>query len=178
MKMRVVMAGSSSGLENDNVSDVEFDTGAGIENIFETGMSCSHERAEQFRITIKPGSEELRHGQHYMPIRYAGKKSSGDKICPAVCIDFCTGKTKAGFACKGNSANLPTLAASVLDKTHLFRIAAVKHFLDGVVVVGTIKSCVGLLKRIPMVVENVLKSVFVNAFHGCSLRTTITELAK
>jgi hypothetical protein len=30
-----------------------------------------------------------------------------------------------------------------------------------------------LLKRIPVFIENLLESVFVNAFHGCSLRTTI-----
>jgi hypothetical protein len=35
-----------------------------------------------------------------------------------------------------------------------------------------------LLKRIPMIVENLLKRVFVNAFHGCSLQTTITELGR
>jgi hypothetical protein len=34
----------------------------------------------------------------------------------------------------------------------------------------------GLLKRIPVIIENLLECVFVNAFHGCSLRTTITEL--
>ena len=51
-----------------------------------------------------------------------------------------------------------------------------EHFPDGIVAAGTIKSWMGLLKRIPMIVENPLKRVFVNAFHGCSLRTTITEL--
>jgi hypothetical protein len=30
-----------------------------------------------------------------------------------------------------------------------------------------------LLKRIPMIVKNLLKRVSVNTFHGCSLRTTI-----
>jgi hypothetical protein len=32
-----------------------------------------------------------------------------------------------------------------------------------------------LLKRIPVVIENLLECVFINAFHGCSLRITITE---
>jgi hypothetical protein len=35
-----------------------------------------------------------------------------------------------------------------------------------------------LLKRIPLIVENLLEYVFVDAFHGCSLQTTITEMAK
>src|SRR5680860_1643535 len=87
MQMRVVMSGSSSGLENNNVSHIKFNAGAGVENVFETGMSSSDERAEQFRITVKPCSQELRHGQHYVSICYAGQKSSGDKISPTVSID-------------------------------------------------------------------------------------------
>ena len=177
MKMGVVMAGSSSGFQNNNVPDIEFGTGAGIENIFEAGMSCSHEWTEQCGITIKPGPQELRHGQDHMAISNARQEPPADEIGPAVGVNLGTGKTKAGFACKSNSANFSTVAASVLYKAHLFRIAAVEHFLDGVIVVGTIKACMGLLKRIPMVVENLLKGVFVNAFHGCPLRTTITELA-
>jgi hypothetical protein len=177
MKMRVVMSGSSSGLKNNNISDVELKPAAGIENIFETGMSCSDERAEQFRITKKPCSQELRHGQDYMSICYAGQKSSGDKVCPSVGVNLGTGKAKAGFAGKCNSTCLPAKAASVLDKTHLFRITAVDHFLDGVVIIRAVKALVQMLKRIPVIKENLFKCVFVKAFHGCSLQTTITELA-
>ena len=56
MKMGVVMSGTSCGLENDNISNIELDAGAGVEHIFEVGMACPHEGAEQFGITIKPGS--------------------------------------------------------------------------------------------------------------------------
>jgi hypothetical protein len=35
-----------------------------------------------------------------------------------------------------------------------------------------------LFKCIPVVVEDSFECVFIDAFHGCSLRTTITELAK
>ena len=117
-------------------------------------MSSSDERAEQFRIMVKPCSQELRHGQHYVSICYAGQKSSGDKISPTVSIDFSTGKTKAGFAGKSDTSYLATVAASVLYKAHFFWIAAVKHFLYGVIVIGTVKFWMGLLKRIPVVVEN------------------------
>jgi hypothetical protein len=177
MEVGVVMAGSSGSLKNDNVSDIEFGTGAGIENIFEAGMSCLHEWTEQCGITIKPGSQELRHGQDHMAISNARQEPSTDEVCPSVGIDLGTGKTKARLAGESNTTYLSALAASVLDKAHLSRLAAVEHFLYGVVVVGTIKACMSLLKRIPMVAENLLKGVFVNAFHGCPLRTTITELA-
>jgi hypothetical protein len=29
-----------------------------------------------------------------------------------------------------------------------------------------------------VIVENLLECVFVNAFHGCSLRTTVTEMTR
>jgi hypothetical protein len=170
------MAGSSGGLQDDNISDIELAAATGIENIFETPISCLYEGAEQFGITIKPGSQELRRGQDHMAVSDAGQEASSDEIGPAVGIDFGTGKTKAGFTGKGNAAYLATMAASVLDKTHFVGIAAVEHFLDGVVVIRTVKAWLEQLKRIPVVIENLLKGVFVDAFHGCSLRTTITEL--
>ncbi len=58
MKMGVVMAGSSGGLENNNVSYIEFNPGAGVENVFETGMSCPHEGTEQGRVAKEPGSQK------------------------------------------------------------------------------------------------------------------------
>jgi len=176
MKMGVIMAGSSGGLQDDNISDIELTAATGIENIFETPISCPHERTEQFGITIKPGSQELRHGQDYMAVSNTGQEASSDEIGPAVGIDLGTGKAKAGFAGKGNAAYLATMAASVLDKAHFVGIAAVEHFLDGVVVIRTVKTWLEQLKRIPVVIENLLKGVFIDAFHGCSLRTTITEL--
>ena len=178
MKVGVVMAGSSGGLENDDVSHVEFDAGAGVENIFETGIPCPHERTEQCRIAKEPGSKELRQGQDHMAVRDTGQQPSSDEIGPAVGIDFGTRQAKAGLAGEGNAAYFSTVAASVLNKAHLVGIAAVKHFLEGVVVLRAVKSWMSLLKRIPMIGENPLERVFVNAFHGCSLRTTITEMAK
>jgi len=178
MKVGVVMAGTSCGLQNNNVSHVKSGTTAGVENIFETGMTGSHEWAEQCGITIKPCSQELRDGQHDMSISYTGQQPPPDEIRPSVGVAFCTGKAEAGFAGESDTPYLAALAASVLDKAHLFGIAAVKHFLDGVIVVGTVKAWMGLLKCIPVIVENLLETVFVDAFHGCSLRTTITELAK
>ena len=177
MKVGIVMAGSSGGLENDNVSHVEFDAGAGVKNIFETGITCSHERAEQCGIAVKPYSQELRHGQYDMAISYAGQEPPADEVGPSVGIALGTGKTKAGFAGESDTPHLSALAASVLNKAHLVGITAVKHFPDGIVVIRTVETWMGLLKRIPMIVENLLKRVFVNAFHSCSLRTTITELA-
>jgi hypothetical protein len=177
MKMRVVMSGSSSGLKNNNISDVEFTSAAGIDNIFETGMSCSHKRTEPFGIAKKPDSQELRHGQDYMSICNSREKASSNEVCPSVGVNLGTGKAKAGFTGKCNSTCLSAKAASVLDKAHLFRVTAVEHFLDGVVIIRAVKALVQMLKRIPVIKENLFKCVFVKAFHGCSLQTTITELA-
>jgi hypothetical protein len=112
-----------------------------------------------------------------MSISHAGKKSSGDEICPAICIDFGTGKTKAGLAGESDTSYFSTVAASVLHKAHLFGIAAVKHFLDCFGVVRSVKTWLKLSKDIPVIIEYLLECVFIDAFHGRSLRTTITELA-
>ena len=175
MKVGIIMAGSSGGLKNDDVSHVEFDAGAGVEDIFETGITCSHEWTQQSGVTVKPYSQEFRHGQYDMTISYTGQQPSSDEFGPSVGISLCTGKAEAGFAGKGNASCFSTVAASVLYKAHLFRIAAVQHFLDSFVVIGTIKAWAKLLKRIPMVIENLLECFFINAFHGCSLQTTIVE---
>jgi hypothetical protein len=178
MKMGVVMAGSSGGLEHNDVSDVEFNAGVRVENVFETGMPCSHEEAEQFGITIKPGMQKLRHGQYDMSICDAGQQPPSDEVSPAIRIDFGTGKAEAGFAGKSDPSYVSTLAASVLHEAHFFGIAAVQHFLDGISVVRTVKAWTELFKRIPVIIENLFEYVFVNAFHGCSLRTTIPELTE
>ena len=172
--MRVVMAGSSCGLQDDDIPDVEFDTIARVENVFETGMARLHEWTEQCGIAKKPDSEKLRHGQYHMAVRDARQQSSRDEICPAVGIHLGTGKTKAGLAGERNSAYFSAGAASVLNKAHLVGIAAAKHFIDRLVVVRIIKAWIELFKCLPMVVEDSFERVLVDAFHGCSLRTTIT----
>ena len=172
------MAGSTGGLEDDNISNIELDAGAGVENVFETGITCPHERTEQRRVAKEPGSKELRHGQDHMAVSDTRKETPSDEIGPSVGIDLGTRQAKAGFAGEGNAAYFSTVAASVLNKAHLFGIAAVEHFLDSVVVVGTVKAWTKLFKRIPMIVENLFERVFVNAFHSCSLQTIIPELAE
>ena len=178
MQMRVVMAGSSCGLQDDNVADVEFDPSARVENVFETGIARSYEWTEQCGVAKEPDSEILRHGQYHMAIRDARQQSSRDKVCPAVGIHLGTGKAKAGLAGERNSAYFSAGAASVLNKTHFVGIAAAKHFIDRLIVVRIIKAWMVLFKCIPMVVKDSFEGVLIDAFHGCSLRTTITELAK
>jgi len=104
-----------------------------------------------------------------MSISYAWQQPPPDEIRSSVGIALCTGKTEAGFACESDTSHLSAVAASVLDKAHLFGVAAVEHFLDGIVVIRTVKVWIGLLKRIPMIVENLFECVFVDAFHGRSL---------
>jgi len=178
MQMRVVMAGSSCGLQDDNVADIELDRSARVENVLETGMARSHEWTEQCGVAKKPDSKKLRHGQDHMAIGDARQQSSRDKVCPAVGIHLGTGKTKAALAGERNSTYFSTGAASVLNKAHLVRIAAAKHFIDRLIVVRIIKAWMALFECLPMVVKDAFERVLIDAFHGCSLRTTITELAK
>jgi len=175
MKVRVVMTGSSSGLKNYNVSDIEFCAGAGFENVFEAGVACLHEMGKQCWIAIKPFMQEIRHCQYDMAISYPGQQTSADEVCPSVGIDFSAGKTEAGFAGKSDASGFTAIAASVLYKAHLFRIAAVEHFLNGIIVIRAVKAWMTLLECIPVIVKNLLENIFINAFHGCFVGTTITK---
>ena len=178
MKMWVVISGSSCGLQYDNITDVEFLCPyAGLENIFDTSMSCPHELAEQLRVTKEPDTKALRHSQDDMSIGYTWQQPSSDEFRPSVSVDLCAGKAEAGLACESNSAYFSAVATTVLHKAHLFRVTAVKHFLDCFGVVRAIKTWVKLSEGIPVIMEYLLKCVFIDAFHGRSLRTTITELA-
>jgi len=178
MEVRVVMSGSSCGLQDDNVSGVEFYTSAGLENIFHTSVSCSHKWTEQCGVSKEPDAKEIRHSQDYMSISDAGKESARDEVSPSVDINLSTRQAKTALASKGDTPYFSAVATSVLDKAHLFRIATVKHFIYRFVVGRTIKVWAELLKCIPVIIEYLLEGVFIHAFHGCSLRTTITELAK
>ena len=178
VKMGVVMAGSSRGLENNDVSDVEFTSASGLENVFEAGMTGSHEWTEQCGVTIKPCSQKFGQGQYHMAIGDAGQKPSADKVGPSFGVSLGTGKAEAGFAGKGNPSYFAALAAAVLDIAHLVGITTAEHLRDGIVVVRTVKSWMSQFKLIPVIVKNLFKGIFVNAIHGCSSRTTIPEWAE
>jgi hypothetical protein len=178
MQVGVVMAGSSGGLQHDDVSDVKVDACAGFEDIFETGMSGPHERTEPVGVLKEPEPKTFRHGQYNMAIGNPGQQASADEVGPSVGVSLGTGQAEAGFAGESDTSYFAAVAASELDKAHFLGVTAVQHFLDGIVKIGTVKFGMDLLKRIPVIVENLLECVFVNAFHGCSLRTTITERAK
>ena len=179
MKVGVIISGASCGLQYDNIADVEFlYPCTGLENIFDTGMSCPHEWAEQFWIMKEPDTKKFRHSQDYMPIGYTWQQPSSDEVRPSVSIDLCAGKAEAGLAGESNSAYLSAVAASVLDKAHFFRITAVEHFLDCFGVVRAVKMWIKLSKGIPVIMKYLLECVFIDAFHGRSLRTKIAELAR
>lgn len=169
MKVWVVMAGTSCSLKHNDGSDVECYTGAGVENIFETGITCSHEVAKQCGIAVEPYVQKIRHGQHDMPISYSGQQPSADEVGPPIGINLCTGKTEAGFAGECDASGLSTVATSVLNKAHFIWVAAIKHLLDSFVIVRVVKAWMQLFKLIPVIVKNLFESVFINAFHGSSL---------
>ncbi len=175
MQVGVVMAGSSRSLENNDVSDIEFNSASGLENVFETGMTCAHEWTEQCGVAIKPCSQEFGHGQYDMAIGDAGQKPSADKVSPSFGVSFGAGKTEAGFTGKSNASHFAALAAAVLDIAHFVGITTAEHLRDSLVVVRTVKFWMSQLKLIPVIVENLIKGVFVNAIHGCSSRATIPE---
>ena len=154
MKVWVIISGASCGLQYDNVTNVEFlYPCTGLENIFDTGMSCPHERAEQFWIAKEPDTQKFRHSQDYMPIGYTRQQPSSDEVRPSVSIDLCAGKAEAGLAGESDSACFATIAATILHKAHFFWFAAVKHFLDCFGVVRAVKMWIKLSEGIPVIIE-------------------------
>lgn len=178
MKVWVVMAGTSCSLKHNDGTDVECYAGAGIENILEAGITCSHEGAKQCGIAVEPSAQKIRHSQHDMSISYSGQQPPADEVGPPIGVNLGAGKAEAGFAGECDASGLSTVATSVLNKAHFIWVAAIKHLLDGLVIVRVVKAWMQLFKLIPVIVKNLFESVFINAFHGCSLRTTITEMAQ
>lgn len=167
------MAGPSGGLEHDDVSDVKRGATAGGKNVFEAGMRSPHEGTESVRVPKEPSPKTFRHGQYDMAIGNSGQQASADEVGPSVGVSFGTGQAEAGFAGESDTSYFAAVTTPELDKAHLLGVAAVEHFLDGIDIIGTVKCGMCLLKRIPVIIENLLECVFVNTFHGCSMRTTI-----
>jgi len=176
MKVRVVMAGPAGSLQNDNVADIKVHASIGSQDILQTGMTCLHEWAQQLAIAIEPGVKKIWHGQDDVSVCYTGYESSSDVVSPSIGVDFGTRQAEAGFTGESNAAGLATRWATVLYKAHLFRVAAVQHFLHCLVVFWAVVTKMDLLELIPVTLKNALKGVLVNAFHGSLPRTTIAGL--
>ena len=82
-----------------------------------------------------------------------------------------------GFSFRADSI-VPLAVETVLYKAHLFRVAAVQHFLHCLVVFWAVVERMDLLELIPVVLKNTLKGFLVNTFRGSPLRTTITGWAQ
>lgn len=90
VEMRVVITGSSGGLEHDDGTDVELFAVTGcLENIDQTIMSRSHKKGEQCGGVREPVAEEGGNGQDDMAIGDIGKQSSADELHPSVGVGLC-----------------------------------------------------------------------------------------
>jgi len=54
MKVCVVVAGSTGGLQDDDGADVEIHAGGDAEDVLHAGIAGPHERAKEGRISIEP----------------------------------------------------------------------------------------------------------------------------
>ena len=100
-----------------------------------------------------------------MAVSDTRKETPSDEVGPSVGIDLGTRQAKAGFAGEGNTAYFTTVAASVLNKAHLFGIAAVEHFLDDRLIVGRIVARMPRLEQRPVVAEDLLERFFTDWHH-------------
>ena len=62
--------------------------------------------------------------------------------------------------CVGSSA----IKAAVLGISHLFRVTAVQHFIDDIIMIRCIIAVIYLLERLPVVNKNLLECRFCDMF--------------
>jgi hypothetical protein len=178
MEMRVVMAGPSCSLKNDDASHVEFDAATCSEYVFETLIAGPHENIEQCGIITKIFPQIFRSGQNDVAIDYARYEPPRDEVGPLVGVSFCAGETETGFAGESDATDITAIGASILGIAHGFRVAAVEHFFDDIVIARRIEFRISQFEGRPVVVENPFKDIFAaGVIHDAPLRLTITKSA-
>ena len=179
VEMRVVMAGPSCRLKNDYVSHVEFDTATCSEYVFETLIAGPHENIEQSGIITKILPQIFRRCQNDVPIDDARYEPPRDEVGPLVGVSFCAGETERGLAGEGDATNTAAIFTPILCIAHFFRVAAVEHFFDDVVVGGRVEFRVSQLEGRPVIADNPFEDIFTDddVIHDAPLRLTITKLA-
>lgn len=179
MEMRVVMAAASCGLKNDYASYVEFDAATCSEYVFETFVAGPYETVEQCGIIAKIFSQIFRCGQNHMAIDYARYETPRDEVSPLVGVSFCAGKTERGLAGECDAMSIAAIFTAILCIAHFFRVAAVEHFFDDVVVVWRVEFRVSQFEGRPMVADNLFEDIFADddVIHDAPLRLTIAKSA-
>ena len=85
-------------------------------------------------------------------------------------VDFGTSQAQGGLTAHGDEVfTLPTIEASIVDVSDLFRIATREHLVDQLIIVSCIITRVELLKFIPVIMEYLFKDVSSGSkfsFHG------------
>ena len=166
MQMRIVVPRSPGGLQNDNGSYVERNTGRSMHDVFQASILSLPECAQQCWIAIEVRMQKVGDNQDDVPVSDAGKQASCNEVRPLLGVYAIAGKTKARLAGEGDSPGLPAVPATVLDKPHSFGITAIQHLPDSLVVLRRVKTGINILKFVPVILENLLERTVINAVPG------------
>ena len=75
-------------------------------------------------------------------------------------IDFGTSQAQGGLTAHGDEVfTLPTIEASVVEVSDLFRMATREHLVDQLVIVSVIITRVELLKFVPVIMKYLFKDI-------------------
>ena len=165
--MWVVGGGATGGLENRNGADIEFLAGAGTKNVEQTSLTGPHEWGKEFGVPVEPNPEGFRHCEDDVAVGEVGQQAPANEINPAVGVRFGAGEAERRFASESDAACFAARGATKLSKPHFLRVAAIEHFLDDAVVVIGVELGVGVLESRPVIVEYLLKDIFIERFHKC-----------
>ena len=173
MEMGIELPRSSEGLQYHHATDIKGLASRGLKDVEETGMASPHQFAEQVGALIEPVAEEVRGGQNEVAVGDSRKESASDEVSPLAHPWLCTREAKAGLAGEGQLASLAAIDATVLDVTHLVRVTAVQHLLDGRVVVPCIEGGIPFFERVPVIPEDLPERSNVHRSHDCAPKTSL-----
>jgi hypothetical protein len=79
VEMRVVLARTAIGLQDDHAADVQRLARDGAEDVLQTGKAGSHQFAQEVRIPVEPVAEKVGGGQDEVAIGDAGEETPGKR---------------------------------------------------------------------------------------------------
>ena len=129
--------------------------------IIETLDAASHEGAQQdARVVIERVAQHGGDGEDGVAIDDALLEHLADLAHPVIDVDLGAAQAQGGLTAHGDEVfTLPTIEASVVNVSDLFRIATREHLVDQLIIVSCIITRVEFLKFIPMIMEYLFKDI-------------------
>jgi hypothetical protein len=139
-------------------------------------LSQAHEWTQQASIAIEVEAEEIGNGQHRVPVNDSRDQTSANELDPVVGVGFGAREAKGRFTGQGDRMEEAAIQAAKSGVSHFLGIAAVKHLVNHLIVVGRVVSGIGLLELRPVIAENLLELFFIDVASVTSIAQGVISL--